>query len=370
MRRISTYIYQQKNWAGFAWDSDALMPKLGIVRHMQGKLSGKMEALGFSLREEAVLETFTIDVLKSSEIEGELLQPEQVRSSIARKLGMDISGLVRSDRHVDGVVEMMMDATQNYNQPISQKRLFAWHTSLFPTGISGMHKIAVGKWRNDTNGPMQVVSGALGKERVHYQAPDADLINAEMNHFIKWFNSKEIIDPVLKAAIAHLWFVTIHPFEDGNGRMARTITDMQLARADGNNQRFYSMSAQIRVERNKYYDILEQTQKGTLDITVWLTWFIDCLISALTATEKTLHNVLAKAHFWEKHTTTALNERQHKMLNKLLDGFDGKLTSVKWAKINKCSTDTALRDIQDLIKKSILQKDPAGGRSTNYLLNL
>lgn len=370
MRRIYTYIYQRKDWNCFTWNSDALMQKLGMVRHMQGKLSGKMEALGFSLREEAVLETFTIDVLKSSEIEGELLQPEQVRSSIARKLGMDISGLVRSDRHVDGVVEMMMDATQNYHQPISQKRLFAWHASLFPTGRSGMHKITVGKWRNDANGPMQVVSGALGKERVHYQAPDANLVNTEMNHFIKWFNSKETTDPVLKAAIAHLWFVTIHPFEDGNGRMARTITDMQLARADGNNQRFYSMSAQIRLERNKYYEILEQTQKGTLDITKWLIWFLDCLISALTATEKILHDVLAKAHFWEKHTTTVLNERQHKMLNKLLDRFEGKLTSVKWAKINKCSADTALRDIQDLIKKSILLKDPSGGRSTNYLLNL
>jgi Fic family protein len=370
MRRIPIYIYQRKNWTGFTWDSDVLMPKLGIVRYMQGKLSGKMEALGFSLREEAVLETFTTDVLKSSEIEGELLQPEQVRSSIARKLGMDISGLVRSDRHVDGVVEMMMDATQNYNQPLSQKRLFAWHVSLFPAGKSGMHKIVVGKWRNDANGPMQVVSGALGKERVHYQAPDAEIVNAEMNQFIKWFNSKQAIDPVLKAAIAHLWFVTIHPFEDGNGRMARTITDMQLARADENNQRFYSMSAQIRLERNKYYDILEQTQKGTLDITIWLSWFLDCLISALTATEKILHDVLAKAHFREKHSATALNERQHKMLNKLLDGFDGKLTSVKWAKINKCSADTALRDIQDLMKKSILLKVPAGGRSTNYLLNM
>lgn len=370
MKRPPIYIHQLKNWPDFTWDNDALSLKVGKVRHMQGLLTGKMSALGFHLQKEAVLDTVTLDVLKSTEIEGEFLNSDQVRSSVARKLGMDIPGLVRSARNVDGVVDMMLNATQKFDKPLSKERLFDWHSSLFPVGKSGMYKIVVGNWRDDSTGPMQVVSGPMGKERVHYEAPESKKLNKEMAAFIKWFNATDKLDPVIKAAVAHLWFVTIHPFDDGNGRIARAIADMQLARADGNNQRFYSMSAQIRVERNKYYSILEKTQKGKLDITEWIEWFLDCLISALNATDTTLSNVLGKVKFWEKHANTSLNDRQKRIVNKLFDGFDGKLTSSKWAKINKCSPDTALRDIQDLIQKEILTKDPAGGRSTNYVLRL
>lgn len=370
MRRINNYIHQLKDWPNFIWSHEALHFTLSKLRHLQGKLTGKMEVLGFALREEAMLETLTMDVIKSTEIEGEILNAEQVRSSIARRLSMDISGLIPSDRNVEGVVEMMLNATQQYKQKLSAERLFGWHASLFPTGRSGMYKIVTGKWRNDSTGPMQVVSGAMGKETVHYQAPDAALLNKEMKAFINWFNKEEKIDPVIKAAIAHLWFITIHPFDDGNGRIARAIADMQLARADASPQRFYSMSAQIRKQRNAYYNILEKTQKGNLDITEWLQWFLDCLHAALTATDQTLAKVLNKAQFWKQHATAHLNNRQRLMINKMLDGFDCKLTSSKWAKITKCSADTALRDIQDLINKSILRKEQAGGRSTNYELNV
>ncbi len=366
---MSRYIYEHKGWPNFVWADETLLAQLAKVRHMQGRLIGKMQALGFPLRNEAVLETLTLDVLKSTEIEGEMLNPEQVRSSIARRLGMDISGLVPSDRHVDGVVEMMLDATQKYSKPLTKERLFDWHAALFPTGRSGMYKINIGKWRNDSTGPMQVVSGAMGKERVHFQAPTAKIVGKEMNTFIKWLNAEDKLDPVLKAGIAHLWVITIHPFDDGNGRIARAIADMQLARSDESSQRFYSMSAQIRKERNKYYDMLEKSQKGSLDISEWLKWFLDCLTGALTATENTLAKVLGKARFWEKHTATALNDRQRLMINKLFDGFEVFLTSSKWAKITKCSADTALRDIQDLVAKDMLYKDPAGGRNTNYKLN-
>lgn len=344
------------------------MSSLGKARHMQGRLMGKMESIGFLLRQEALLETLTQDVLKSTEIEGEFLNPEQVRSSLARRLGMDISGLIPSDRNVDGVVEMTLDATQHYEKPLAFERLFSWHAALFPTGRSGMYRITVGDWRKDETGPMQVVSGAMGRERVHFQAPDAALLEKEMKAFVDWFNREKKLDSVLKAGIAHLWFVTIHPFDDGNGRIARAITDLQLARADKSPQRFYSMSARIRLQRKAYYEILERTQKGTLDITEWLLWFLNCLIAALTDTESTLARVLFKARFWDKYAVTPLNDRQRLMLNKLLDGFKGKLTSSKWAKIAKCSSDTALRDIQDLIQKGILQKEAAGGRSTNYEL--
>ena len=367
---MDRYIHQLKNWPEFVWNHAAFQVKLGKVRHMQGQLMGKMKGLGFQLREEAVLETLTLDIIKSNEIEGEILNPEQVRSSIARRLGIDTAGLVPSERHVDGVVEMMLDATQQYQQPLSNKRLFNWHAALFPTGRSGMHKIVVGNWRKDETGPMQVVSGPMGKEKIHYIAPNATTLGNEMNKLVKWFNSERELDPVIKAAIAHLWFITIHPFDDGNGRIARAIADMQLARSDGSAQRFYSMSAQIRKERNKYYDILEKTQKGTLDISEWLNWFLDCLVDTLNATDKTLATVLTKVKFWEKHNTTILNNRQKTMLNKLLDGFAGKLNSSKWAKITKCSSDSALRDIQDLINKNILTKEDGGGRSTSYLLNI
>lgn len=367
MRIMKIYIYQQNDWPHFTWDNNTIIPLLSQVRHLQGKMIGKMESLGFELRNEAILQTLTLDIIKNSEIEGQILNPEQVRSSIARHLGMDISGLVASDRHIDGVVEMMLDATQNYNKPLTSQRLYDWHAALFPTGRSGMYKIIVGKWRDDSTGPMQVVSGTMGKEKVFYQAPDAKELKHEMELFLKWIN-KDDQDLVLKAGIAHLWFVTLHPFEDGNGRIARAIADMLLARSDGISQRFYSMSAQIRVERKKYYEILEKTQKGFLDVTEWLKWFLRCLKNALINSDQTLANVLYKHQFWNKYATQIFNDRQVLMLNKLLDGFTGKLTSSKWAKVAKCSADTALRDITDLINKQVLQKELAGGRSTNYKL--
>jgi Fic family protein len=370
MRKMAGYIYQHKEWPHFTWAEAELTALLTKVRHQQGKLLGQMASLGFNLQTEANLQTLTLDVLKSSEIEGELLDVDQVRSSIARRLGLDIGGLIPVDRHVEGVVEMMLDATQNFESALTTDRMFGWHAALFPTGRSGMQKIVVGLWRdNETSDPMQVLSGPMGRETIHFQAPDSALLNDEMNHFLNWFNAEQKIDPVIKAAIAHLWFVTIHPFDDGNGRIARAITDMQLARSDKSNNRFYSMSAQIRNERNKYYDILESTQKGTLDITLWLEWFLECLDRALSASEETLAGVLQKSRFWEKHIHTSLNERQRLMIQKLMDGFIGKLTSSKWAKMNKCSSDTAIRDINDLVKKGILMKDAGGGRSTSYSLN-
>jgi len=368
MQRMKIYIYQQDDWPNFKWNSDEFIGLLSEARNLQGRLFGTMESLGFDLRNEAFLDTLTLDVLKSSEIEGELLNPDQVRSSIARKLGLEIAGLVESDRNVDGVVEMMLDATQNCFKPLTKERLFDWHAALFPTGRSGMSKITIADWRKDTSGPMQVVSGAIGKEKVHFQAPDSLRIDNEMNIFFNWFNNNFETDLVLKAAIAHLWFVTIHPFDDGNGRIARALTDMLLAQSDKSTQRFYSMSAQIRLERKQYYEILEKTQKGNLDITEWIKWFLNCLINSLKSTDIVLNRVLFKAEFWEKHSNTKINERQKKLLNKIFDGFDGKLTSSKWATIAKCSKDTAIRDINDLISKNILKKEEAGGRSTSYEL--
>lgn len=366
---MKTYIHQLKDWPHFKWDNESLLTILGRVRNLQGKLIGRMESLGFELRNDASLQILTLDILKSSEIEGEVLQPDQVRSSIARKLGLDIAGLVASDRNVDGVVDMMLDATQEYNKPLTVQRLFNWHSSLFPTGSSGMYKISTGDWRKDSS-PMQVVSGPMGKEKVHFEAPKAEIIDTEMSRFLEWFNEEATLDPTLKAAIAHLWFVTIHPFDDGNGRIARAITDMMLSRADESSLRFYSMSAQIRLERKEYYDILERTQKGNLDITNWIKWFLECLLNALNTSENKLENVLFKSYFWKTHAKTNMNDRQVLLLNKLLDGFEGKLTTSKWAKIAKCSADTALRDIQDLINKNILQKeDSGGGKNTSYKVN-
>ncbi|GLS32026.1 Fic family protein [Mesorhizobium albiziae] len=327
-----------------------------------------MEGLGFGLRNEAMLQTLTEDVLKSSEIEGEILDRDQVRSSIARRLGMDIGALTPADRDVEGVVEMMLDATQKYDQELSDERLFGWHAALFPTGRSGMHRIRVGAWRDDSSGPMQVISGPVGRERVHYEAPQALRVGEEMNAFIAWFNGQDGSDPVVKAGVAHLWFVAVHPFEDGNGRIARAIADMQLARSEESPQRFYSMSAQIRQVRKAYYEILEATQKGDLDITDWLQWFLACLGRAFDGAEGILTGVLTKARFWEEHAAGAINDRQRDMLNRLLDGFEGKLTSSKWAIIEKCSPDTALRDISDLLERGILVKDEGGGRSTSYSL--
>lgn len=364
---MKAFIHQKDNWPEFTWNSNDFLDLLSEARNLQGRLLGKMERLGFDLRNEALLDTLTLDVLKSSEIEGEFLNPDQVRSSIARRLGMEIAGAVESDRNVEGVVEMMLDATQKCFDPLTADRLFDWHAALFPTGRSGMYKITVADWRKDTTGPMQVVSGAMGKEKVHFEAPNSNLVEKEMTRFLDWFNNSKI-ELVIKAAIAHLWFVTIHPFEDGNGRITRALTDMLLAQSDKSNQRFYSMSAQIRLERKQYYEILEKTQKGNLDVTDWIVWFLNCLINALKATDSILTRVLFKADFWQTHIDTAINDRQRKLLNKLMDGFDGKLTSSKWAKIAKCSKDSAVRDINDLIDKGILQKEVAGGRSTNYEL--
>lgn len=364
------YIHQRHAWPNFVWDQNTLINPLASLRHKQGRLMGQMTGLGFSLRTEALLQTLTLEVLKTSEIEGEILDQDQVRSSIAKRLGIETFGLVPVDRDVDGVVEMLLDATQHYDQSLTLDRLFGWHAALFPTGRSGMFKITVGGWRTGDAGPMQVVSGPFGKERVHFQAPDAQIVDREMLAFLDWFNRNVELDPVIKAGIAHLWFVTIHPFDDGNGRIARTIVDMQLARADGSAQRFYSMSAQIRKERNAYYDALEKTQRGDLDITDWLEWFLGCLDRALSATDHILAGVLNKARYWEWLATKTISDRQRLMLNKLLDGFDGKLTSSKWAKIAKCSQDTALRDIQSLMEQGVLIKEESGGRSTSYQLEI
>ncbi len=362
------YLYELKDWPRFEWNREKLAEPLASVRHRQGRLTGHMEALGFNLRQEAVLQTLTADVLKSSEIEGEKLDAEQVRSSIARRLGMDIGALKPADRNVEGVVEMMLDATRHFDRPLTAERLFAWHASLFPTGRSGMTKIRTGGWRDDSTGPMQVVSGPIGREHVHYEAPKSDHLDKEMQAFLGWFEDGAGIDPVLKGALAHFWFVTIHPLDDGNGRIARAIADMALARSENNPQRFYSMSAQIRQERNAYYDILERTQKGTMDIAPWMEWFLDCLGRAIDGAQETLSSVLAKARFWERIQALPLSERQRLVLNKLLDGFDGKLTTSKYATLAKCSHDTALRDIEALVQQGILVRNPEGGRSTSYTL--
>ena len=365
---MNEYIYNHPDWPRLHWNRESLTERLSVVRHQQGRLLGRMDVLGFKLRQEAVLKTLTEDVLKSSEIEGEQLDAEQVRSSIARRLGMDIGGLKPVDLNVEGVVEMMLNATGHYEQPLTAERLFAWHASLFPTGRSGMSRIRVGVWRNDSSGPMQVVSGPVGRERVHFEAPAVGRLDREMQVFVDWFNEITETDWVAKAGLAHLWFVTIHPFDDGNGRIGRAIADMALARSEKSTQRFYSMSAQIRQERAAYYDILERTQKGTLDITPWMDWFLGCLGRAIEGAQVTLAAVLSKARFWETFADFPLNERQRLVLNRLLDGFEGKLTTSKWATLAKCSHDTALRDILALVERGILVRNPEGGRSTSYSL--
>jgi Fic family protein len=363
---MAKYIYQYKNWPNFTWDEKEVQVILGKVRHLQGKIFGQVSVLGFSIKEETILTTLTLDVLKSSEIEGEILNYEQVRSSIARRLGIEYAGMVSPNWNVEGVVEMMLDATQNYDKPVDEERLFGWHAALFPTGRSGLYKIDVARYRR---GEMQIVSGAMGKEKIHYQAVPARQVKKEMDRFLDWLNNNNEIDLVLKSAIAHLWFIIIHPFDDGNGRIARAISDLLLARSDNSSQRFYSLSSQILSERKVYYDILQKIQYKEGEITEWIIWFLNCLYRALKNTEETIQKVLYKADFWDKHKNTELNSRQRLMLNKLLDGFEGKLKTSKWAKITKCSQDTALRDIKDLIEKGILRREKSGGRSTNYELN-
>lgn len=362
------FIWEQSDWPQWRFDASLLSAALASVRHSQGRLLGRMDGLGFALRDQATLQVLTEDVLKTSEIEGQQLNPDAVRSSIARRLGVDIGALAPSDRHVDGVVEMVLDATKGFANPLTRERLLGWHAALFPTGYSGLAQIRIGAWRDDAAGPMQVVSGSIGRQKIHYEAPPAARLEAEMSGFLHWFNGEQGIDSVLKAGLAHLWFVTIHPFDDGNGRIARAIGDMALARSEQSAQRFYSLSAQIQRERKEYYDLLEQTQKGELDVTEWLAWFLVCMGRAIDGAENTLGNVINKARFWERCAGMSLNERQIKMINRLLDGFEGKLTSSKWAVITKCSPDSALRDINYLIEHGVLKKAEAGGRSSSYEL--
>lgn len=364
MRRL--YIHERPEWPVLRWDVGKVADRLAAVRYEQGRLLGRMQGLGFELQREAVLETLTRDVHKTSDIEGERLDLEQVRSSIGQRLGMDVGGLGGVDDKVEGVVEMMLDATGNYHLPLTRERLWGWQAALFPTGRSHLRCIIVGAWRDDRAGPMQVVSGPLGRERVHFEAPSAERLDHEVGAFLEWFNSPPEIDGVFRAGLAHIWFVTIHPFDDGNGRIARAIADMALARAEAGPQRFYGMSSQIRLERSAYYEILERTQKGATDVTRWMDWFLGCLGRAIGGAESTLGGVLARARFWKTFGGIALSERQHRVLNRLLDGFEGKLTTSKWAKLAKCSQDTALRDITSLIDHGILIRNPAGGRSTSY----
>jgi Fic family protein len=365
MRRI-IYIHEQKDWPEFRWDQARLAPLLAEARYLQGRLLGRMEALGFRLREEATLDTLTEDVVKTSKIEGERLDAGLVRSSIARRMGVDVGALPPVDRNVEGIVEIVLDATRNFDAPLTQERLFGWHAALFPAGRSGMHRITVGSWRTGERGPMQVVSGPIRREKVNYEAPAHSRLRREMARFLEWFNASQRMDPAIKSALAHFWFVTVHPFEDGNGRIARAIADMVLARSENSRQRFYGMSSQIERERKGYYAVLESCQKGTLDITQWIEWFLTCLKHALDASEELLELVLAKARFWKARAGESLNERQRKVINRALDGFEGKLTSSKWAKLTKCSQDTALRDIADLVGRGILKRNEAGGRSTSY----
>ncbi len=365
---MKSFIHEKSGWPNFKWDASQLIKGLSEVSNLQGRLLGKMQVLGFELREEAVLETLTEDIVKSNEIEGEFLHPQSVRSSIARRMGIEVAGVSQSDRFIEGVVDIALDATRNFDQPLTAERLFDWHSALFPTGRSGMYRITVGDWRKDEHGPMQVVLGPVSREKVHYQAPEAGRLSKEMKQFLQWFNEEDEMNPLLKAGIGHFWFVAIHPFDDGNGRIGRAISDMLLARADKTSQRFYSISAQIKREQKSYYDILEVTVKGGMDITPWLLWFLDCLQKSLESTELVLAKILKKAQFWEHFAKENFNERQQNMLNILFADFFGKLTSSKWAKMTKCSRETAIRDLKDLVQKGVLEKAPEGGRSTAYVL--
>ena len=365
---MATFIHELDGWPDLRWKHARVAAPLATARLEQGRLIGQLEALGFKVRDDAVLRAITDEVVKSSEIEGERLDADQVRSSVARRLGLEVAGLKRADRYVDGIVEMMLDATQQHDKPLNEERLFGWHAALFPTGRSGTQRVKTGGWRDDRSGPMEVVSGPVGRERVHFVAPPAKRLKSEMRRFLDWFNADEETEPVLKAAQAHLWFVTVHPFDDGNGRIARAITELTLARSERSPQRFYSLSAQIREERADYYRVLEQTQRGSLDVTPWVVWFLECLTRAVQSAERELAGVLARARFWERLRNVSLNERQRLMLNRLLEGFEGKLTSSKWATMTKTSQDSALRDIQQLVDAGVLEKDSAGGRSTSYSL--
>lgn len=363
------WIYENTDWPNFTWDVNKISAKLGDIRYRQGRLLGRMEGLGFEFKTEASLNTLTSDVVKSSAIEGYDLNPLEVRSSIARRLGIKVAGLIPASKDVEGIVEMMIDATQRFAAPLTKARLFDWHAALFPTGRSGMHRIVVGDWRKVDGDPMQVVSGAVGHEKVHFEAPGADKLDQEMAVFLEWFDSVQDIEPLLKVGVAHLWFVTIHPFEDGNGRIGRAVADMALARVDGIPERFYSLSNQIEIERNSYYDQLEAQQRGTTDITVWLDWFLDCMRRAVDSAEGVLSKVLFKAQLWDTINQNPINERQRLIINRMLeDNFEGHMNTAKYAKLAKCSNDTALRDILALKARDIFIQNPGGGRSTSYRL--
>ncbi len=368
--RRRTYIWQRPDWLQWHWDAAALAAPLAQVHRAQSNLMGRMAALGLAQRDQATLQVLTQEVITTSAIEGELLNLDAVRSSIARRLGVDIGALAPADRHVDGVVDMVLDATQQYAQPLTAERLFGWHAALFPTGYSGRVRIQVGTWRNDAAGPMQVVSGPVGREKVHYEAPPATALATETTAFLQWFNTAPTGDALVHAGLAHLWLVTLHPFDDGNGRISRAVGDMALARAEGTAQRFYSLSAQIQRERKAYYDQLEATQSGALDVTPWLTWFLGCLLRAVQGADVLLAGVLEKAQFWQRWAGTPMSPRQTQVLNRVLDGMDGKLTNAKWASIGKCSADTALRDINDLVERGVLRRLEGGGRSTGYALQV
>ena len=362
------YIWQQTEWPQWSFNSAALSQLLSQVNLERGRLLGSMQALGFKLAEEASLKVLTSEVVKSSEIEGERLNPEAVRSSIARRLGIEVGGLVVSDKPIDGVVEMVLDATRNCSAALTQTRLFGWHAALFPTGHSGMFKLTVAAYRDDATGTMQVVSGGIGHEKVHYEAPAAVVLPTEMTNFLHWFNDELGLDPVIKAGLAHLWFVTLHPFDDGNGRIGRAICDMALARADASPQRFYSLSAQMQREREDYYNHLEQTQKGTLDVTAWLAWFLACLLRAVQSANEELKGAVYLANLSHRLPSGKLNARQMKMLNMMMHGFNGNITTGKWAKIAQCSTDTALRDVTELVELGVLLKAGESKRAVHYVL--
>lgn len=364
---MKKYIWQNPKYPDFSYDSSVILPLLSTVRLKQGYLLGKMEGIGFENHRKTLLNVLTEDVIKSNEIEGLKLNLEQVRSSIAKKLGLDFDENVYVDRNIDGFVDMMFDATQEYNKKLTEERLFSWQAAMFPTGRSGLHKIKTGEYRDDRQGPMQVVSGAIGHEKVHYEAPPANQLDSEMKNLIDYINNESKTDLILKAGIVHLWFVIIHPFEDGNGRIARALADMLLARSENSKNRFYSMSSQINKVRKSYYKALELTQSQSLDITDWLKWFLENLLLAITSSETLFKDVMQKAEFWQKHRHISMNERQVKIINKLLDYFEGKLTTTKWAKICNCSQDTATRDITDLISKGILQKQ-GEARATHYII--
>ena len=363
------YIHQKKTWPHFIRDSDLHLLKISTIRHKQGQILGSLRTVGFDLKLETQLEILAQDIITSNAIEGNVIDPTEVRSSIAKRLGIQKAGLISTTHYMDGLVDMMIDATQNFHLPLSKDRLCGWHCCLFPTGRSGMYRITVGDWRTDQDGPMQVISGGMGREKIHFEAPQAHLLEEEMTRFIKWFNEADE-EPIIKSAIAHLWFVTLHPFDDGNGRIARTLSDVLLSRSDQSPFRFYSMSAQIEKEKHEYYRQLEIAQRGTLEINAWIKWYLNCLDHALDSSKEILDSLFVRTLFWEVHREVVLNARQKKMIMILLDGFVGKLKSSKWAKMTKCSQDTALRDIKDLMEKGILKPEEGGGRSQSYQLVL